>query len=941
MLISRENIFRHTRGNLKIVFLEFFAIAFCMLGLTACPSSDLKDPNSSPVFFDSDESEYDGFVKVNSDGSFITLGTDFNGGNINEIPSMDVSFTYNFLIAKHETTCGEFKSLTNSVLALNLDCPDDSLPVVNVNYYDAILYANEKSKMEKKDTAYSYSSVAYDNEGHCTKIDGLLFNPNVDAFRLPTEAEWVLVASQNWIPEKAWTSENSNFARHKVCSFSQGSSDICDMMGNAKEWVNDWLGRFRDTLLTNYLGAPDGGARGERILKGGSFSVSSGTIKLYNRGDTYTVTSTKLINYVGFRLAYGKIPNPVWMGEDGSVGASRVTPVANSASIRALTKTFSTRIVFKNDVTHNLAFIDYSNGSPSVVELHDSISLDAYHPDISPDGKYVAFSTGMEGSPGVHSFVYVRELTTGDAKLVKLEMEGAVIPRWRVLPSLDTVIVFVTDANDNVNTDAFLNRSTWQVPFANGTFGVPQKLFDGAYHGGVSADGRLAVTGSTRLRSRISDSVSSSNNIWYAEEQACNVSLANDGSKRTLFLDFAGNTGKAFVGEDYKVHERLFVVDSTGQLIQSVKAPEGFKFDHTEWVRSGAGTLNFVIATLTNVNEAHVKIVLINLDDSSVIDLLVGDELWHPCMWVKESSLQNIQNLENYDTDSLCYYYDSDADPLLSVKMNVFWAYYNVVEVVALGSSRMSMGFESEIVGNAINMATVPNDMEVNLYLAENYVLNHCGMLKTIVVGVDPDLWYEEPSVNLKKNVLSFPGYFYDYNHKYWRGEDCSVQKNLSLKNINENTSLYSAFAYKGWAVIQTIGSWSNEGFSEYIVEGDSTWSDSPATYEYALDNLKRIIELSLNHNVNVVGVVFPQSPLYIETGSYGRHGMRRSHAEKVLKRVEEMQSLYPNFVLLDENKMGMHDYPDSMAYDYDHLNLYGAAQITTRIDSVIKTFGN
>ena len=38
----------------------------------------------------------------------------------------------------------------------------------------------------------------------------------------------------------------------------------------------------------------------------------------------------------------------------------------------------------------------------------------------------------------------------------------------------------------------------------------------------------------------------------------------------------------------------------------------------------------------------------------------------------------------------------------------------------------------------------------------------------------------------------------------------------------------------------------------------------------------------------------------------------------------------------MDENKMGYHDYPDSLAYDYDHLNMYGAQVITSRIDSVI-----
>ena len=30
------------------------------------------------------------------------------------------------------------------------------------------------------------------------------------------------------------------------------------MGGNVKEWVSDWLGYYKDTTITNYVGAPDG-----------------------------------------------------------------------------------------------------------------------------------------------------------------------------------------------------------------------------------------------------------------------------------------------------------------------------------------------------------------------------------------------------------------------------------------------------------------------------------------------------------------------------------------------------------------------------------------------------------------------------------------------------------------------------------------------------------
>ncbi len=71
------------------------------------------------------------------------------------------------------------------------------LPQTNVTYYDAILFANAKSVNEGYDTAYTYSSALFDSEGNCTYLEGLLFDPLTEAYRLPTEAEWVFVASHN------------------------------------------------------------------------------------------------------------------------------------------------------------------------------------------------------------------------------------------------------------------------------------------------------------------------------------------------------------------------------------------------------------------------------------------------------------------------------------------------------------------------------------------------------------------------------------------------------------------------------------------------------------------------------------------------------------------------------------------------------------------------
>ena len=878
----------------------------------------------------------DGMFLVASKGVSVELGTNIADARVNERPTMKVKLNYDFYLSKHEATCAEFNGLMKKATGLALECESDSLPATNVTYFDAVLFANERSKENELDTAYTYASAKFDSEKHCVNLEGLAYHPEKVAYHLPTEAEWVYAASKNWNMREAWTADDSQFKLHNVCSKSVPSTEFCDLAGNAMEWVNDWLGTFRDTTVLNYVGPPDGGSLGQRIVKGGSYRNTSKAINFYSRGDVYAVTSSTRAEYVGFRLAYGAIPDAVWMDADGKAALSRIILLASSSTLHSVVKTFNAKLAFRNDVSGNLAFVDYSSGAQTVTEIEDTIEV--FHPEISPDGNRVAFCTKFEGGDG-SSKLYVRDLTKDGSNLVKLGFESAAIPRWRILENGDTAIVFVTSAGNNNDESAFRSASTWQVTFANGKFGTPQKLFDGAYHGGISKDNRLAVTGARRLRAKVADSESSllqsaRDTVWYNGEQACNASLSQDKHKRTLFLDFGSVTGRNFVGKRYATHEQLLVADSLGRLVQAVGAPAGMTFDHSEWVR---GSSHFAVATLVNVNGSHRTIVLVDLSDSSFTNLAEGDELWHPSLWVNESAFAD--NDSGLDLDSAAFYYDNVSNPLLSHKMNIFWSVSDSLNVVALGSSRMSVGFMANAItyGKAFNMAAIPSDMDLSWFLAQNYVFNHCPQLKAIVVGLDFDIWSYSENMTVMLNLLSFPGYFYDYTHKFWMGvEGVEEIKNISRKIVAENEILNGFSRNMGWVPVEEGFSWNNTGLNENIVANDSTWSDNPSTYRRSMYNLQMLIEFAGQKGVKVVGVVFPQSPEYANTGAYGRYGMRRSHAIKLLEDIRELEQRYDNFYLMDENKMGSHDYADSLAYDFDHLNALGAVQMTTRIDSVL-----
>jgi uncharacterized protein (TIGR02171 family) len=896
-----------------IKLVGMLALALC-LGFIGCSNSEFNyESEDNPDNLDS--LSLDGFVRVRSMGKTVTLGTDDEFASVKDRPSMEASFDYDFLIGKQEVTCGD----------MGLACAG-KLPATNVTYFDAILYANKMSKSNGFDTVYSYTGLSFDGDGACVGMDGLVFNPQVQGFRLPTEAEWIYAAGLDWQPEKGWHNGNSDFELHPVCTSYIDKNGICDMAGNALEWVNDLWVPFHSKGVGDFVGGKPLDGIEERVLKGGSVHNASSSIHLYNRGDVYMVTSSTKASYVGFRLAFGAIPSPSYLDEMGNEIQINYSLLVKSSAVKKFVDKPLSKLVFREDVHGNLAYVDFNDAYVSVVEMNTGVS--AYHPDISPDGRYVAFCTGLEGVSGP-SKVYVRRLSENDTP-VELPAESAAIPRFRVLENGDTVIVYVSDAGNNKDDAAFKSRQTWQVRFSNGKFGKPKKLFDGAYHGGVSKDGKLAVTGSQLLRA----SVDGSERVWYGKNQACNVSLSQGGADKTLFLDFGAKMGRDFVGATYRTHERALIANRTGKLIQSVSAPKGFTFDHVEWVN---GSDSLFVATLVDANGAHRKIMLVNANTSKMLSLVEGTEVWHPAFWAHERNA-NVR----WDYDSLGFYYSENgqATQFLAQRIPLLWMYRDSAEVVCLGNSHMQMGVAANQMSLfAINLAAVPCDLHCVEELYEKYVSPQVTNLKYLVIGLDFDLWGEyEPGESMAWNKGEAPGFVYDANHEFWReGVD-----SLFVARVSEIAESHRGFASvrsnRGWTNGFCVLDWSSNGkeFAEVLV--DSAWSDDSRRYESNFAELDRILKIAEQHNVVVVGLIFPLSPYYQNTGSYGRHGMRRSTAKMLQERLEKLSLENENFVLMDENKMGKHDYLGDVAYDYDHLCWRGAGVLTMRLDSLLKT---
>lgn len=291
----------------------------------------------------------------------------------------------------------------------------------------------------------------------------------------------------------------------------------------------------------------------------------------------------------------------------------------------------SVRIAFKDDETNELNYIEIDGSA----FRHEIIPTPAIpnHPQFSPDGSKLAFSSQYEGSP-LPSELYVIDLSSAERKFYKLDVGSAAIPRWRIQDNGDTAILY----NDftGSNQDTLWNLSgTYIVTYSNNSFGTPQKAFNRSYNGGISSDNSLAVTGMPRLLFHYANDSDSVNIDMYNNEQACNASISRDSNKIISFLEAHGAKGVQFTqNQNYNWHQYIFYMDSTGKFLKAIKADDGYVFNGTEWLYVSG----FQISTMTSANDLSESIALVDYEMGSYRKIITapGKEITYPDLWVRE-----------------------------------------------------------------------------------------------------------------------------------------------------------------------------------------------------------------------------------------------------------------------------------------------------------------
>ncbi len=869
------------------------------------------------------------------------------GRNLGFLSESRIRFDYIFSIGKHEVTQREFEQVMgyNPVPEGALRSPD--FPVVMVSLYEAVLFCNAASKLADLDTAYEYVSAVYDESGSLTSLERLKTDYSANGFRLPTEAEWESAARGKegsiypWgnnaldAASHSWGLSNAGGTLHEVCSLTP-TNGVCDLGGNALEWTDGWFGNIPPGTLDNFVGSSEPNTSFARIVKGGSFRTDTDAMRADRRLDVYATTSNTRTDYLGFRIAQGGMENPSYESGGHLGGFSQIQVVATKKQISEFFGSYLVRLVFVDGITDALVTVDFSNYEVAPRRHHSESP--ARHPSFSPNGKWLTFSDRMEGISGKASS-WIASWTDLN-HFEQVSGSSVAIPRWKVVNG-DTLLIYVNDASANRDSVKWASEKTYSLGWKNGMFNGAENIFtdNGAFHDGISDDGRFLVTSYTDLRvldnntGKVSSYFHSPQNGKDAEgsAQACNASVRPGENPEIAFLDFGYGKESSIVGKSYRSHEYLFFMDpATGNVRDYLQVPAPYRsFDFSEW----SNLEDFLITTVVDASDAHAAIYAIRRSDKAMLKLAEGTDLWHPALFVKDTTGMSAMSPDMFRYDLELP--DGASHLPYAGKMMLYWNSYDEFEVMALGSSRTDHGINPVYFNQkeVFNFGIAGGAWVCSFHFWKDYIRYHSPKVKWIILEMSIDFLSYEDSWWYQVWGAS-KGYQYDKSQNFYaNGLPEAFPKMVELAKTNTlaggtTDQGYTARAAEGW------------GAPYY---GDTPIEDPLEIWKVSLQEFEKFLQEANERGIRVIAWLPPQSPGYSDPSygrtSYGRYGPSLEQAAVIMDSLQSIETRNKNLKLFDQHLLGKHDYTDEEAADSDHLAPPGAQKLTMRIDSVMRAW--
>ena len=903
----------------------------------------------------------EGTVLIRASGRFFTMGAVDSWAASDEKPPMRVGFYYDFRMDTTEITVAQYWQTVRR-LPKQYSLSDTTLttPITFVTWFDAALFCNRRSLDAGLDTVYTYLNTEKTADGKVYRMSGCKMDFSCYGYRLPTEAEWEYVARNGsstvfaWGDQPdssaagaiAWFESNAADKPHPVAQLTGNSFGIYDLFGNVSEWVNDWKGFYEADTITNFIG-PFINNLDERPVRGGSFLHSLDFLRPSCRSDEYSTLSSTATEYLGFRCCIGRIPDPSRINTGGTIDTTNPVHLTSKTDFSWL-PTRNAKVVFINK-TQRLSYLcysDFSETNPRIYQFADMTPV--YAPTISPDGQWVAFCTREEGQDD-GSAVYIRRLDKNGTCLDSLSDKPAFIPRWWVDPqTTDTFLVYTTSAIINTMPQWESGQTKMQKIAAGVPAGAPVVLEpSGSFHDGLSADRRFLATGYTRLYMK--DIISGEQKTLFTApengksgtdtSQVCNVSLSPDtvGGIRVMFLDFgSGSTPSTLVGSTYSSHQVIFISDFYGRIVAWYRCPADLRqWDHPEW----SNHPDYVVCTGQSVASAEKSgaVYGINLRDSSYHKCIEGTDLLQPYLWISGNPDTPPEII--FDPDSAGWYDEPPTTTFqknFAVKMPQFLSFADSIEVLGLGSSRIQNGMVplTDTARLAYNFGYAAGGLLGVKNILYNYALGLCPKLRVIAVSLDICWWnLEDGDFCWNNGFEATKGYSYDRSHRFWPTglPDRFVENAMSIAEPYSTGDYQIINAERGWYPCPANG-W---GPDNPAVEDGWKWTmnQNCADNIQTLDAMARELKA---RSIELVAILFPQSPRFKNTPVYGFEGPLWETADEIRRQLQIMEQQNDHFHLYDANHNGDHDYAPEDFFDNCHLSDAGGRKFSIRFNALV-----